>query len=85
MFSASVMELHRAPCWKSTPVRRLTLSLSSSVPGQNVVPSKDTVPCCGDLRPMSTRRRVDLPQPEPPVMKKMSPGMTSKLMSFMST
>ena len=34
---------------------------------------------------MRTRRSVDLPQPDPPVMKKMSPGMTSKLMSFMST
>jgi hypothetical protein len=41
-----------------------------------VTPSSCTRPCVGLSRPDTARSKVDLPQPEPPTITRISPGTT---------
>ena len=78
-FSARVIEPNRAPDWKRTPipVRTSCISLSPAVPIST--PLTMIFPAPGDLRPIRSLSRVDLPQPLPPRMTKISPLSTWKL------
>ena len=84
-FSASVMELQRAPFWYSTPVRRSWAARSSSSMSQRGRPSSRTVPSDGRSSPIRCFSSVLLPEPLPPMITKISPCSTSKVRSRITT
>jgi len=85
MFSASVIELHKAPCWYSTPKRRISCSRPGGSASQKLTPLYSTWPRAGCLSPIIWRISVLLPQPLPPMMTKMSPRRMVKLRSWIRT
>ncbi len=75
-FLRSVRELHRAPLWNSIP-KVLSSPRRAAVSALvNDSPKKLTLPAVGWFRPTKWRSSVLLPQPEPPMMKKISPRRT---------
>ena len=76
-FSMTFMLLKRLKPWNTMPMdsrRRLTLTCSAA----RSSPWNHTWPASGVSSRLMQRSRVDLPEPEAPMMVTTSPGMTSK-------
>jgi hypothetical protein len=78
MFSATVIELNRAPSWNMTPQRRCTALRSASFAWSISTPSTSSDPAAGRIRPMISFSSTDLPVPEPPTTPSTSPRLTSR-------
>ena len=75
--SSTFMLLNRLKPWKTMPMlsrRRLTLTCSAA----RSSPWNHTCPASGVSSRLMQRSRVDLPEPEGPMMVTTSPGMTEK-------
>ncbi|MEJ2370497.1 MAG: hypothetical protein P8Y07_06585 [Gemmatimonadales bacterium] len=84
-FSASVIELQRAPDWYEIPKRLVIRSRSAGSAAQKLFPSYDTLPRAGSRSPIIERRSVLLPQPLAPMITNTRPRGTSKLTSRCTT
>ena len=62
----------RLACWKIMPILSRRTSSSTSTPLSCAVPES------GVIKPAATDRRVDLPEPDSPTMKVISPGLAVK-------
>jgi len=80
MFSPTVIELYRAPDWKSTPKRRLMGYSSNSLSLVMSCPKISTEPLSGFSAPIMSRRSVLFPWPDPPMITRVSPFLTSRSM-----
>ena len=70
----------RLKCWNTIPILCLTLSISTF--GSVIrVSSSHISPLVGISRRLMHRSRVDLPEPEAPMMEVTSPVLTVKSMS----
>ena len=67
-FSSSVIELHSAPDWNSTPKRRSILRRSSALPWVRLSSRWRISPPSGASSPMSARSSVLFPEPLPPMI-----------------
>ena len=72
-FCCTVSAEKSAPCWNSTPQRRLTASRSASEALRTSTPKTRIEPAAGRFRPTIERSSTDLPVPEPPTMPRTSP------------
>ena len=79
-FSPTVIESNSAEYWKTMPILRRTLLSSASLIGTMSCPSMRIWPLVGLMRPMSRRRNVLLPEPEPLMMASVSPSRIVRLM-----
>jgi hypothetical protein len=72
----------RPKCWKTMPILRLRTSRNSLADiFEMLSPSRKTFPSVGSFRPLMARNIVDFPLPERPMITKISPLFTSKLLS----
>ena len=76
--SPTVMDVNRAPPWNETPMRLRTSSFSRSLARAISTPNNVTVPPAGRLRPSMCLSKVLLPEPEPPMITRISPAFTRK-------
>ena len=72
MFSMTVLCGNRLNCWNTMPIRARSL-LMSFLGSVMSTPSKVMVPEVGSSSRFRQRRKVDLPEPEGPMMATFSP------------
>ena len=73
MFRRMVMLGKRLKCWKTMPICRRMASMST-LGSVMTVPLKVMVPALGSSSRLRQRRKVDLPEPEGPMMTTFSPS-----------
>ncbi len=81
MFFRMVILGNRLKCWNTMPIWRRTASISV-LASVITVPSKVMEPEVGVSSRLSERRKVDLPEPEGPMMTTFSPGWMCSEMFF---
>ena len=81
MFFRMVILGNKLKCWNTIPIWRRTASMST-LGSVMTVPSKVMVPEVGSSSKFRQRRKVDLPEPEGPMMTTFSPSrMCSEMLS----
>ncbi|CAK7259606.1 conserved protein of unknown function (plasmid) [Shinella sp. WSC3-e] len=81
-FASTVRCGSRAKCWKTMPIwwRRISI-IRASLAASRFSPLKRMSPEVGSMRRERQRTSVDLPEPDRPMMTKISPSRTSILTS----
>src|ERR1700694_1064368 len=85
MFSFTVSEPNKPPCWNITPQRSRSARASSSPSDWRSAPSTRMEPESGRCSRIISRSSVDLPEPMPPINAKISARRTSRSSSECTT
>src|SRR5580765_3005391 len=80
--SPTLIEVSSAPPWNDTPICLRTPSICASLALPMSMPSSLIVPLRGRCRPSRWRKSVLFPEPDPPMITRISPARTLKSTPF---